>query len=878
MTTTTPTVDLVPLVVPGDERSVLDRWDQVVAAVGDRPAASSPGSSFSFAAVDALSDALAARLRATAAPDGTPVVALLDHSAEGMIGMLAVVKAGRLLIPLDGHLPPGRMRQIVELAGSTTCLVDARYADAAAELGVDHVLRVDEVPDAPDLPAARAALADVARAGLADPLCIIFTSGSTGRPKGVLLTHGVLLNDAYIAAEVFGIDPGDRVTSVMPFSFAAGFSMMLSALLLGSGAWCYDPRDRGIRGLEPWMTAEGLTTLNCTPHLLRSLVAVLEPDVGLPSVRFVATVGEASYGRDVEAVRPHLRPGASYFNWTGTSEVCGLSRFEVRDGDPVPSGPLPAGYLSPNKDLRVVREDGSDADEGEVGELVVHSDYLSAGYWRDPGTEAAKFGVGPDGRRFCRTGDRGRLDGGVLSFAGRSDAAVKIRGYFVDPSEVETAILDHDAVAEAVVVAVSAPPEPNRLVAYVVPDHRVRSESTAMIRRRLRARLPEYMVPASIVQLPALPRNERGKVDRVALPPASATAVGEPPATHREEIMADLWLEVLGLDAIGRDDDFMELGGDSLNVEEMLTTVRDRMGIPVVSADLLEAPTLREFTARVELGSASLPSHPDVVTLRSGGTRRPVFCFAGGGALALAFMPIAGYLDDRAVYAFQAHGLEQRAVPDRSVEAAASRSLALIRVIQPHGPYILLGHSFGGLLALEVAHQLERAGESAELVGLLDTYQPRRTNVWVERAEQPAPAVPAPTSLLGRRATRIAGVVHSRVIERVLPDGLPPLEQVGERVRARLAGVVPFPGQRQFDAFLDFAQLVGRKYTLKPLTSPVLMVLADNNPDGEQAWRESELANLTIAEVRAEHTSMIREPHAAEVAALVIAELHDDGS
>ncbi|OJY53101.1 non-ribosomal peptide synthetase [Pseudonocardia sp. 73-21] len=886
MTIAATTSEPQPLVVPGEVRSVVGRWRLVARALGDSPAISSPDASYTFAQVDALSDAVAARLLAAAPADGTPVVTVLDHGATGIVGLWSVMKAGRILVALDAHLPAERLRQIVDLAGATTCVADADHADLAAELGIPNVLRLDELTadvDTTDplaLATHRAALADVPVADHDDILNIVFTSGSTGVPKGVITTHGSALNDAYAGQTQFGIGTDDRLTQVLPLSFAAGFTMMMMGLLNGAGIWAYDPRDRGVRGLEPWIAQNGLTTLHCTPHLLRSLVSTLSAGQTLSTVRLAATVGEAVYGRDYEALRPHLRPGASFFNWTGSSEVGNLSCHEIPFGAPEQEGAVPAGRVVPNKELRVLDENGDPVAPGEVGELVVVSDFLSGGYWRNPEAAATKFGRNDRGERFCKPGDMGRVEDGVLSFAGRTDAAVKIRGYLVDPSEVEAAVLDSDAVSEVSVMAVVRPPAASYLVAYVAADTRFRAESPAMIRRRLRLRLPEYMVPSVIVQVTSLPRNERGKVDRQALPPAEPAKPTAPPTTQWEIVLSDLWGEVLGLDSVGLDDDFMEVGGDSLTAEEMLTLVNDRLGIALVSSDLIEAPTLRQFTQRVTLGSASLPSHPDVVALRTGGAGTPAFCFVGGGSLALTFVPIARHLGDRPVYAFQAHGLEQRAIPDKSVEAAAARALQMMRVIQPRGPYVMVGHSFGGLVALEAARQLEQAGETVQHVTLLDTYQPGNSvgALAPSASEQPSLTTrPAgPRSVVRRSLSTVARPVKSQIEARlvsVLPDGLPELEQLGDRVRARLAGIVPFSGQRQFDAFFDHSGLVARKYALRPLTTPVLLVLGDNNPDGADAWRPLLTGPHTIVEIQAEHSSLMREPHATTVGELIQAEL-----
>jgi thioesterase domain-containing protein/acyl carrier protein len=420
-----------------------------------------------------------------------------------------------------------------------------------------------------------------------------------------------------------------------------------------------------------------------------------------------------------------------------------------------------------------------------------------------------------------------------------------------------------------VVLAVLSDEAPTYLVAYVVPDPRAATESVAALRRRLRERLPEYMVPAVIVPMTALPRNERGKVERRSLPAAPERASGEPPATQWEKVVADLWGEVLGLDEIHLDDDFMALGADSLTAEEMLAQAGDRFSVSLVTSDLLEAPTLREFSHRVSLGSASLPSHPDVVSLGGRGTATPVFCFAGGGALALGFAPIARHFGDRPVYAFQSHGLERRALPDRTVEAAADRALALMRVIQPSGPYLVVGHSFGGLVALEVARRLTDAGQEVALVGLLDTFL--LTGLTAQDAS--AAAQVAQGAMVPQRLDtppgRLSGGIQvlDGLLRRVLPDGVPQLPEWGRHARSKVAGVVTFAGQRQFDAHFDHTVKVARRHQPKPYDGAVLLITAENNPQGAETWAPVLTGPLEVRDMPCEHSSMIREPHAAQVAA-----------
>jgi amino acid adenylation domain-containing protein len=855
---------LAPLTVPGPQRSLAGRWSAVASELPDRTAIHSPEGTYTFAQADAAAERVARAVQHRLPADDSPVALFVDNSAVALVGILSLLKLGRVLVILDRHQPADRLRQVVELAGSTCCLADTANIEAARSLGggltaVHELaeLAAADVGDEPPLPPP---------AGGPTPVSVVFTSGSTGRPKGVAQTHEQFLNEAAAKGKRFELTPSDRVGVLLPFGFAAGFSALMAALLNGAGVWVFEPRDRGVAPFAEWVSRHRITAVHCTPHLMRSLAAVLPPGTRLETLRYVCTLGEPVFARDVAGVRSFLAPTGSFYNETGSSEMGTLAIKRIRSTDPLPDGQVPAGPAIDNKEVRILRSDGTPAAVGEAGDIMVVSDYLSGGYWRDPEATAARFGVTDDGRRMIRQGDLGRIDAdGELMMLGRSDAAVKIRGYLVEPSEIEAAILASGGVLETVVQAVTDPPAPTRLVAYVVPDPGVRTESPAALRRRLRARLPEYMVPAVVVALARLPRNERGKVDRRALPPAPDRESSERPSGQWELVLADIWERVLGLDQIGLDEDFMALGGDSLTVEEMLAAVRESVGVELVSTDLLAAPTLREFSARVRQGSAPLPRLPDVVLLQPDGGETPLFCFAGSGGLALSFRPLSRYFPDRRVYSFQAHGLERRAVPDWSVEKAAVRYLEFIRAVRPHGPYLLLGHSFGGLVALDVARRLTETGETVDLVTVLDTYLPRSSGVL------PVAVAPPAVSAAGDRG---AGFPLTRALRRFLSPGGTPLWvnlpfRMVRRLRALSAGIIRFEGQRLFDAFFDQGVIVSGRYKLRPYAGRTLMMFAENNPNGPTEWEPLLTGPHRFSNVRSEHTSMLRDPHVADVAAEV---------
>jgi thioesterase domain-containing protein len=462
---------------------------------------------------------------------------------------------------------------------------------------------------------------------------------------------------------------------------------------------------------------------------------------------------------------------------------------------------------------------------------------VALGYWDDPGATALAFTDNADGTRTYRSSDVGRFDAeGRLLLLGRRDHSVKVRGYLVEPGEVDAALFALPGVREAIVVGATRPGDGlTRLVAYVVPT--AEHPTAVAIRAALRESLPEYMVPETVVFLDALPRTDRGKLDRSALPPppVAGPASDQRELSDWEDIVRHVWCQVLAQTEIGLDDDFFELGGDSLAAQSLMTLMVSELGVPAddaISSVLVQAPTLGAFARR--LHRKPDPENQTLIPLRTTGSLPPVFIAAGGGGLGVAFVPMVRHLDpEQPVYALQAYALERRGVPDWSVEAAARRHVASIRRVQPVGPYYLAGHSFGGLVALEIAHQLRRAGQEVALLVMLDSFPPDPSLI---------PALPQRS----------------------------PVARARELFSLATTGLRSAPGLDQYWRFYLQSAVLHRRYRCEPWPGPTLVVLADSPEREDRArWTPHLTGPWRTVDVKGDHISMMRDPDAAETAAVL---------
>jgi acyl-coenzyme A synthetase/AMP-(fatty) acid ligase len=458
------------------------------------------------------------------------------------------------------------------------------------------VLLVDEIaPRDAEPPVAGAPRADA-------PAWLLYTSGTTGPPKGVVHTSRSLLHFAMNYTNALRIAPEDRLIGTRPMSVIGGVRDVLAALLNGAAVFPFDVRREGLAGLAAWVRAYGLTIAFLTSPLFRAFAETLDGPWSLPSVRALRLGSDTVHLADVELYRRHLPATCLLINGLGGTETGTICKFFMDKDSVLPHATVPIGYGLDDMTPLVLGEDGREAAPGEVGELAVRSRYLALGYWRRPDLTESVFRPDPAGgdERVYLTGNRARRHpDGCVEHLGRRDLQTKVRGFRVELSEVETALLGVDGIREAVVVARPDAAGERGLVAYVVLEASP-GPTPGALRRALAGRLPEHMIPSRIVALDAMPLTPNGKVDRAALPAHTRMRPAldvefMAPRTPFERIVADIWADALGLDRVGVLDPFLDLGGDSLLAARIVGRVIAALPVTVPAPALLDATTVEEM-------------------------------------------------------------------------------------------------------------------------------------------------------------------------------------------------------------------------------------------------------------------------------------------
>ena len=581
-------------------QSVGARFERQVARGPARLAIKTGRDAISYAELNASANRVAHALLDRGGAE--PIGLLFDDRATFISASLGALKAGRIQVPLDRSFPTTRLAYMLEQCGARLVLTDAGQLPVARALAGPHVQVVD--------------VAEFHRHPAGNPGVVVtpdtvvginYTSGSTGTPKGIVQDQRGLLSIVMRKVNTFRVCPDDRLSL-----FQSAITTPLYALLAGATCCPLGPPAPGLDGVAEGLVRDGVTIWRSAVSALRGLIDSLRGGERFPGMRLVVVFGEPAYRADVDRYRRHFPTESLFASTLGTRETGDYAYYFADHASRLPEGAIPGGYASETIDgVLLLDEDGRPVPEGEPGELAVRSRTVPVGYWNRPDLTEAALIADPEGSamRVYRTGDLGRrLPDGCFMHLGRRDFQMKIRGFRVNASEVEAALLAVPGVKQAVAAARADATGDTRLVAYLVADGRP-LPGVSELRRILGATLPGYMVPAAFVTLSELPFTATGKIDRRALPaPGRARPdLGVERVAPRgpiQETLAGIWADVLGLEEVGVHDGFLDLGGDSLRAGKVVSRVIERFQVELSTEALFAAPTIAEMAAVVLLAVA----------------------------------------------------------------------------------------------------------------------------------------------------------------------------------------------------------------------------------------------------------------------------------
>jgi amino acid adenylation domain-containing protein len=559
-------------------RSVIHRFERVARQYSHRLAVKTNEQELTYDELNQSANRLARRIVTAQGTRNEPVAILMNQGAPMIVAILGVLKAGKIYVPLDPSNSTARLESILADC-QTRCIVTEDESKLRYASGT-QIINLNDLDDS------------ICTDNLALTLspetlsAIIYTSGSTGVPKGVLEDHKYILRIIRAYSEDIVISPSDKLILLFSLTSNGAHGNLFGALLNGASVHCLDLKKGDMARLVTWLRKERITIYHSSASAFRTFAETLQVEEVFPDVRVVQLSAEPVLPRDVELCRRHFASTCIFINCLATTEVGPFLRYRLKLATPFVGDVLPVGFPTGGVRVKVVDEGGRDVGPNTTGQLIVQSRYLAIGYWDKPELTATKFLPDPEGadQRLYLTGDLVRMTAdGFIFHIGRKDFQVKIRGYRVNTCDVEMVMLTRPDIKQVAVVSQPATSGELYLVAYYVPAQHALT-TAAELRMYLRERLPDYMVPSAFVKLDALPTAPSGKVDRGALASLKNVTTDSETSfvaarTPTEEILAKIWMEILGTERVGVHDNFLDLGGHSLSAFQIIARVSETFGV-----------------------------------------------------------------------------------------------------------------------------------------------------------------------------------------------------------------------------------------------------------------------------------------------------------
>ncbi len=872
-------------------------FEEQVERTGDAVAIVFEGEQLTYRQLNQKANQLAHYLQSLGVGPEVLVGIFIKRSIEMVVGLLAILKAGGAYVPLDPSYPSDRLAYMLEDAAMPVLLTSESVWDCLPEHQA-QVVCLDgswEVTN-PEIPNPRTTVT-------ADNLAyVIYTSGSTGKPKGVQICHQSVVNFLLSMKDYPGLTQSDTFNAITTISFDIAALELYLPLIVGAKLVVV-PREIATNGnqLLPQLWKSQTTVMQGTPATWQMLLTL-----GLSKQKSKFKVLCGGEALSIQLARELLKIGSEVWNLYGPTEATIWSTIYhlgnwsqwQESGNVMTS----IGRPIANTQIYILDKLNQPVPIGVPGEMHIGGVCLARGYLNQPELTKEKFIPNPfdnskvksQKSNLYKTGDLARyLPDGNIEVLGRIDNQVKIRGFRIELGEIESVLSTHPQIQQTVAIAWGEGLN-KQLVAYVVSQED--SLTSTELQNYLQERLPGYMIPSAFVVLSALPLTPNGKVDRKALPAPEAELMRLEnfllPRDPVERQLAQIWSEVLNVQPVLLQDNFFDLGGNSILAVRLVAKIEEQFGKNLPLATLFQGQTIEQLATILREPTDSL-SWSSLVPIQTSGDKLPFFCLPGAGGNVIYFSHLARYLgQDQPFYGLQAVGLDGKSEPYTRVEDMAAHYIEVIQSVQPQGPYLLGGHSFGGAVAFEIAQQLQKQGQEVALLAILDNTAPEGENKhhrlgWDESMWM---------AFLGRVLGNMFGKdpeVSYEVLKQLTPD-----EQLNY-LHERLQSIKVFPlgtGINQVRGFVRvfIANCLWDYFPQKVYPTKIALFKAredypenlfgngifeaikpENSSDPLLGWGEFSPGQVEVHVVPGDHISLMNEPHVQVLAEKLKASLEE---
>jgi len=638
---------------------------------------------------------------------------MVEKSIEMIVGILGVLKSGGAYLPIDPEYPKDRIKFILEDSQPIILLTQSWLSEK-----IDHFIVKRLYLDKEELYVGNSKNLERINSS-SDLAYVIYTSGSTGKPKGVMIEHQGMHNHIQSKIKELNITENSTVAQNAPLIFDISVWQCLAPLIIGGTVAIYGrDESKDAKKLLDNIERDGVTILEVVPSLLHNIVEIQKKSGrSLKGVEQLMSTGEELTTRLANRFI-YQNPKIALINAYGPTEASDdITHYRIVAEEK--GERIPIGKPIQNMQIYILNENNKTQPIGIPGELCVSGDGLARGYLNQSELTAEKFVENPNmpKERMYRTGDLARwLPDGNIEYLGRLDHQVKIRGFRIELGEIENTILTISNVKEAVVLA----DENHNLCAFIVCDGEL---ETRELRNHIKTKLPEYMIPSHFVKIDVIPLTSNGKIDKNKLRTTKIDNTNSEkilPRTLQENVITEIWKDVLDLDEVYIDNDFFELGGNSINIIQIAEEIQERLEVEISIADLFVYTKVIDL-AEFMVNSIEKSDYKNVFKINKSTSEEKIFIFHGGDGGIFYYKHLAKILEPRySVYGVQASGINGRTTLPSSVYEMIIDYIKEIKSIQPEGPYILAGYCAGGFLSYDITKIFEIQGEKIKAFLPLD--------------------------------------------------------------------------------------------------------------------------------------------------------------